>query len=229
MFTLVLDISPRLLTLSARDHALINASMGPPIAQAFRDRDWTCHICGVRLEGLMEVDHLKGHRTSAAADIAPICQFCHDLKHPVWAMSRKRAFPVYAPEITQSDLTRFAWTLLSEMTRTEAQESFEDLLGAISERESAAFEMLDGENMEAALEAILVIRSRSGAGVAGKVAQELDAHLRYLPSCVRDGEPLQRWTPEGFRDVPLNLLHDAFGAPPDLDRLSRAAAELTAA
>lgn len=229
MFSNVLDANPRYLTLGARDHALINAPMGAEIAKSFKDRDWTCHVCGVRLEGLMEVDHIKGHKSSPSSDIAPICQFCHDLKHPVWAMARKRAFPVYAPGIDQTDLTRFAWTLLSEMTKPDAQESFEDLLGSISERESAAFEMLDGDNMEAALEAILVIQGRNGLEFARKVAGMLDAHLRYLPTCVRDGEPLQRWTPKGFREVPLNVLHEAFGSPPDMDRLSRAAAELAMA
>lgn len=226
MFQLCLEANPRHLTLSARDHALINAGMGPEIAKAFKERNWTCHVCGVRIDGLMEVDHLKGHRISTCAEIAPICQFCHDLKHPMWAMARKRAFPVYAPDIDQTALTRLAWTLLSEMTRPEAQESFEDLLGSVSERESAAFEMLDGENMESALEAILVIRGRSGAASAKTLAAELDAHLRYLPSCVRDGEPLLRWTPEGFRDVPVGALHAAFGPAPDFERLSRAAAEL---
>jgi len=229
MFTLTLGANPRHLTLSARDHALINAPMGAQIAKSFQDHDWTCHVCGVRLEGLMEVDHLKGHRCSSSEEIAPICQFCHDLKHPLWAMARKRAFPVYAPGIDQVDLTRFAWTLLSEMTRQEAQESFEDLLGAISERESAAFEMLDGENMEAALEAIIIIRGRNGLEFSREVAGELDAHLRYLPTCVRDGEPIQRWTPEGFRDVPVSLLHDAIGPSPDMERLSRAAVELKSA
>lgn len=226
MFQFVLNGNPRQLTLSGRDHALINASMADAIVECFRDHDWTCHVCGVRLEGLMEVDHLKGHRPCEAASVAPICQFCHDLKHPMWAMSRKRAFPVYAPDISQRDLTRFAWTLLAEMTRTNGEEMFEGLIDAIAERESAAFEMLDGENMESALEAILVLRDRAGADLATKAGRELDSHIRFLPSCVRDGEPLLRWTPAGFRPVQTDLLHQSFGPEPDFDKLSRAASEL---
>lgn len=226
MFQLVLDGSSRQITLSARDHALINATMVGAIGQALRDQDWTCHVCGVRLEGLMEIDHLKGHRPCEAGSVAPICQFCHDLKHPIWAMSRKRAFPVYAPDIPQAALSRFAWTLLSEMTRTNGEEMFEGLIDAIAERESAAFEMLDGENMESALEAIVVLKDRAGAELATRASRELDAHIRFLPSCVRDGEPLMRWTSAGFRPVPIELLHGAFGPEPDFEKLSRAAKEL---
>jgi hypothetical protein len=226
MFQLVLDGSPRQLTLSGRDHALINASMADVIAKVFQDHDWTCHVCGVRLEGLMEIDHLKGHRPCEAASVASICQFCHDLRHPMWAMSRKRAFPVYAPDIPQAALSRFAWTLLSEMTRTNGEEMFEGLIDAIAERESAAFEMLDGENMESALEAILVLKGRSGAHIAAKACRELDAQIRFLPSCVRDGQPLLRWTSAGFRPVPIDILHRAFGPEPDFEKLSRAASEL---
>lgn len=228
MFQSVLTGNPRQLTLSARDHALINASMADVIAAVFRDRDWTCHVCGVRIEGLMEVDHLKGHRRCGPEGVAPICQFCHDLKHPIWAMSRKRAFPVYAPDLTQTDLSRFAWTLLSEMTREGAEEGFDALIEAIGEREAAAFEMLDGENMESALEAVLTLRDRLGQEAASRVCRELDAHIRFLPACVRDGEPILRWTAAGFRPVPVELLQHAFGPAPDLGKLQRAAAEILA-
>jgi len=214
------------MTLSARDHALLNTSMSDQVATALRDGDWTCHTCGVRLEGLMEIDHLKGHKRCTPAEMAPICQFCHDLKHPMWAMARKRAFPVFAPDLAQPDLSRFAWSALCEMTRPDSEEAFDDLLDAISERETAAFEMLDGENMEAALEAVLVIRDKSGAAAAESVCAELDAHIRFLPSCLRDGEPLHRWTPQGFRPVALEHLHRAFGPAPDFIQLSKAAAEL---
>lgn len=214
------------MTLSARDHALINGAMAPEIAACFRDKGWTCHICGLRLDGLMEIDHLSGHRPCSAADLAPICQFCHDLRHPIWAMSRKRAFPIFAPDLDQCALTRLCWALLTEMTRPEGREAFEEIGAALAERESAAFELLDGDNMESALEAILVIRDRTGHEAARKVAAELDAQLRYVPSCVRDGEPLRRWTPEGFREVPTDRLHAAFGEVPDMGRLARAATEL---
>jgi hypothetical protein len=226
MFGLVLSGGVRSLTLGARDHALINGTMIGEIVTCFRLRDWTCHICGVRLPGLMEVDHLKGHQRCSPDAIAPICQFCHDLRHPVWAVSRKRLFPVLAPGLDQRSLSRFSWSLLAEMTRPGGQDSFEELSGSISERESAAFELLDGDNLESALEAILVIRDRSGQEAARKVAEELDAQIRFLPTCVRDGEPLKRWTPEGFRDVPIELLHEASGPPPDFERLRLAAEEL---
>lgn len=229
MFQSVLSGNPRLLTLSARDHALINAAMPDAIATAFREQNWTCHVCGVRLEGLMEVDHLKGHRPCQAAEIAPICQFCHDLTHPMWATSRKRIFPIYAPDLAQSDLSRFAWTLLSEMTRENSEAMFGGLVEAIGEREAAAFEMMDGENMESALEAILVLKDLAGADTALNVSQVLDARIRYLPACVRDGEPLMRWTSAGFRPVPVALLHKAFGPEPDFGKLSRAVSELMGA
>ena len=226
MFGLVLSGGLRPLTLGARDHALINGTMGPEIVSCFTARDWTCHLCGVRLEGLMEVDHLRGHQTCSAADIAPICQFCHDLRHPIWSVSRRRVFPIFAPDLDQRALTRLCWALLSEMTRPGGRETFEELSGALSERESAAFELLDGDNMESAIEAILVIRDRNGPEAARKAAADLDAQLRYVPFCVRDGEPIRRWTPEGFREVPIDLLHDAFGPAPDLNRMRIAADEL---
>lgn len=226
MFTHVLNENARLLTLSARDHALINGTIGAAIGVVFREGDWTCNTCGIRIEGLMEVDHLKAHKQVDAGEMAPICQFCHDLKHPIWAMSRKRAFPVYAPDLKQADLSRFSWTVLSEMTRPNAPDGFDALLDALGEREAAAFEMLDGENMEAALEALFVIRDRVGAGAAERVAGELDKHIRFLPSCIRDGSPVRRWTPAGFRPVPVDHLHLAFGPEPDFPGLSEAALEL---
>ena len=229
MFQAVLSGNPRQLTLSARDHALINASMPDAIAAALKAGDWTCHVCGVRLVGLMEADHLKGHRKCGPEGVSPICQFCHDLKHPMWAMARKRAFPIYAPDLPQTDLSRFSWTLLSEMTRDSGGEMFEALLETIGEREASAFEMIDGENMEAALEAVLVLRDRVGKDAALKTCKELDAHIRFLPSCVRDGEPIMRWTSSGFRPVPVELIHDAMGSEPDFEKLTRAASEIMAA
>jgi hypothetical protein len=229
MFRDVLTGHPRLLNLSARDHALINATMTAEIATALKSGDWTCHLCGIRLEGLMEIDHLRGHKRCGAKDVAPICQFCHDLKHPMWAMARKRAFAIYAPGTSQQDLTRMSWSLLGEVTREEGGSSFDGLMEAISERESYAFDLLQGENMESALEAILVIRDREGAERAKRVAQVLDEGLRYLPVCVRDGVPISRWTPEGFRPVPVDVLHRALGPAPDMERLSVAASELLSA
>lgn len=226
MFQTVLTGNPRLMNLGARDHALINATMSEAVAPALKMGDWTCHVCQVRLKGLMEVDHLKGHRSCGASDLRPICQFCHDLKHPMWAMARKRAFPIYAPDLDQSSLSRLSWSLLCEMTRPDGTESFDPLVGSFGERESAAYDLLQGENMESALEAIIVVRDREGAALAQTAAALLDASIRYLPTVIRDGEPVQKWTVSGFREVPLDLLHTAMGPVPDLSRMSAASREL---
>lgn len=226
MFQEILNAPLRILTLGARQHALINRSMMKEIRAAFEAGDWTCHVCGVRIPGLMEVDHIKGHNLSGKAALAPICQFCHDLKHPLWAASRGRFVPVAAPGFDQASITRFSWTLLSEGLRKDSFLDVDDVREALDEREDAAWEILGGDNIESAFEALYTIRDRRGEDKAQKVARALDASLRFVPSDVKDLSSPSRWTREGFRQASSDVLHDGMGSLPDRDALFRAAREV---
>ncbi len=104
----ILERPARHLTFGARAHA-IRAGMFPD-AVASALRSWTCHCCGIRLPGLMEFD--GGHGPDPG-DIRPICQFCHNLDHAVWAAGLGRLVPVWAPDMAQPALTRVCWTALA--------------------------------------------------------------------------------------------------------------------
>ncbi|CAN0557160.1 unnamed protein product, partial [Laminaria digitata] len=82
MFSSLADTGLSILTLSAQQHNILNALMIDDIVEMMTREEWTCHRCGVHLPQMMEVDHLKGHALSGTSGIMPICQFCHDLKHP---------------------------------------------------------------------------------------------------------------------------------------------------
>ncbi len=61
MFANLLDLPQSILVLGARAHAALNAPMIDEISGMMESGDWTCGECGVRLPGMMEVDHIGGH------------------------------------------------------------------------------------------------------------------------------------------------------------------------
>lgn len=223
MFKRVITDSIRLQSLGARDHALINSAMMREIRTALDAADWACHVCGVALRGFMEIDHLKGHSPSKTSGLAPICQFCHDLRHPMWAASRSRIFPIVAPETAQTDVSRFSWTLLSEGSREDGVLDTDEIMSAMEAREEAAWDMLGGTNLESVMEALLTVRDRRGADRATAMVEDLDRVIRFVPGAVRDMGPLYKWTREGFRPVPVAPLFESFGPLPAPDQLFRAA------
>lgn len=104
--------SIKVMNLGARDHAALLVPIADICKQVFERDAHTCHVCGVHVPDMMEIDHLKGHKICAKNDLKCICPFCHNLKHPLWAGARKRIIPIYAPDMSQQDLHRLSWSLV---------------------------------------------------------------------------------------------------------------------
>lgn len=100
--------SPKRLTFGARGHAVLAGGLRVQIAKAMRDADWTCHLCGICLPEMMEFD--GGH---GGEPVRPICQFCHNMDHPIWAAGRGRMVPVWAPDMDCAEISRLSWVLLA--------------------------------------------------------------------------------------------------------------------
>lgn len=110
--TRIMALSPETLGLGARKHCEIATQSAEAVAECFRRDAWTCHVCGVRLPNYMEVDHPVGHRECPSNDMKTICQFCHNLKHPLWAATQGRLRMFWAPGLTQCRISRIAWQVL---------------------------------------------------------------------------------------------------------------------
>ncbi|MCY4591382.1 MAG: hypothetical protein OXE86_12645 [Alphaproteobacteria bacterium] len=106
----VLELPARHLTFGARAHAIRAGEHSDAVARSLELGNWTCHVCGIRLPGLMEFDGGHGPEPD---DIRPICQICHNLDHAVWAAGLGRLVPIWAPDIPQPALTRICWITLA--------------------------------------------------------------------------------------------------------------------
>ena len=98
--------------LGARTHSILAHGQEVEIRRCFERDDWRCHKCGFRLRGFMEVDHIGPHQPCDTLDLRTICQFCHNLRHPVWSCLRGRIRLIWAPSLSQEALNRMAWQVL---------------------------------------------------------------------------------------------------------------------
>ncbi|MCE6959657.1 HNH endonuclease [Cereibacter sphaeroides] len=221
------------LTLGSRAHALLLSGSAAVCAEVFRRDDETCHVCGIRIPGFMEVDHLRGHKPCGAADLRTICTFCHDLRHPLWAAAHRRIIPVHAPELTQQDMTRLAWTIVA--TRDLEGHPFDTgtVLSDLKRRSSRLTGMLGCAEAEPLFEAAFTARNVMGTQAADPVLLAIDQVLRFVPAEIlrRETDPveagLSSWRLGGFRrmegDVAAALLG---GGSLDVARLAAAAASV---
>lgn len=101
------------LKMGQRQHESVLASLAGEVREIMKAHDWTCHKCGVRVEGYMQVDHTKGHGNADPKHLKPICPFCHDQDHLLWAAARNRVVAVLAPDLTNEMISRLSWNILS--------------------------------------------------------------------------------------------------------------------
>ena len=187
-----------LLTLSARDHARLNASMMDRIRTAMEADDWTCHACKIRLPGMMEIDHLGGH-VPACTRLQPICQFCHDRQHPLWAASRRRIVPVLAPDFSLEDLSILAWTLLVHAAQDGFRHEGHLMARDWTTRHEHAVDILGHGNAEAIFEAVLALDDRVEARRLQERLSEIDRHVRFAPAVLLEqSRDIQVWRQSGF-------------------------------
>lgn len=205
MLSSTLKIPPNVLALNARSHGRILATQRKQVEACFAKSDWTCHVCGIRVPEMMEIDHLDGHRPGANAKLATICQFCHNLKHPLWAAARGRLVPLFAPDLSQSDLHRLAWTLV---LLRDAEGDFPDadaIIAAVEKRTVSFAETFGTRAVSAFLESAINLPTMIGE-MAAPVLLKIDQSVRFWPADLTadaDDLPpaarLSAWDLTGFR------------------------------
>ena len=213
-FSLLLRQPHTTLLIGASRHAEFNAAMPNRNLWILRRSNWNCNVCGVRLPGLMEIDHLDEHGPGPGGRIAPICQFCHDLKHPLWAATRHRLAPVDIPEIDQRTLTRLCWIMISRVLR-DAQDAqrLRPIIRTLVRRRIQAGRMLETLNMTQAFQALISTSELWGTEHAAAIAKRLDSRLRLMPAALFDLSTLCAWKSEGFVPVRRPDLQKALRQP----------------
>ena len=224
-----------ILTLGSRAHAMLLSESARACSEVFaRDKE-TCHVCGTAVPGFMEVDHVKGHKPSEARDLRCICPFCHDLRHPLWAAAHRRFVPIHAPDLTQVDVTRLAWTLIGLRGNEPAAQQAGQILEDVKKRRNTIKDLLACTEAEPLFEAAFTAFQMLGEKKAAEILLGIDQYLRFFPSEVlrRDGEPvsagLSSWRLGGFTRLEAGVV-DACRGPGDLDvpRLQAAANSVSA-
>ena len=205
----------KLLSLGAYHHHALNAAMPDRVRDTLRYASWTCHVCGVYLPGFLEVDHFDYHEPGFFGPIAPICQFCHDLKHPLWAVARDRMVPVIMPpEISQSTLTRLCWLIIScGLHWPDTARYMQDLVRKLRCYEPAYDGVIDTCNIADLFESLLGVVDFHGAQDAEEIAQFLDAKIRFLPSAVIDISVLRTFSVRGYVPVRQAVLRKSTRKP----------------
>lgn len=198
------------MNLGIRQHGALLAGKGDLIRKVFARDKHTCHMCGYRVPGWMEIDHVKAHRRDASlGDLKTICQFCHNLRHPFWAASRVRIIPIHAPDLSQADLHRLAWTLLAWRDVEDGPIDTGAVLSMIDERHATFMGKYGCGAADALLEAAAGLAGhRIFAGkqdAAVKILSRVDADLRFWPMELQPGAAqldagcrLSTWSIGGF-------------------------------
>lgn len=200
MLSEMLDTSLTILTLNALSHNTLNTRMIDDVVVCMAKNDWTCHVCGVKLYGMMEVDHLKGHNLAGKAAIAPICQFCHDRKHMLWAASRGKFRLMHAPDLTYEDISHLTWAKVSHTGQEGFSFDAKKMGRDLNARCSDASDMIGHDNVEAVLEALFALHDKVGYDEAKKKAAIIDTHIKLVPvALTQENAVIQSWSDGGFR------------------------------
>ncbi|WP_264772341.1 HNH endonuclease [Defluviimonas salinarum] len=225
-----------LVTMNLRvlDHAALLVPQAADCAAVFaRDKD-RCHVCGFRVPGMMEIDHLKGHRKCGPEAMACICQFCHNLRHPLWAGARKRIVPVFAPDLTQEDLHRLAWVVLAWRDAGEAPVDVSGIRADIAARHDRLKEILGCIDAESLFEAAFSLRDMVGEKQAMETLMRVDQYLRFWPAEVMPGHEnllkgsrLSTWSLGGYKVI-AQMAARAIreDTNPDFEKIRAAAASM---
>lgn len=202
MFTSLAHTGLSLLTLSAQQHNTLNALMIDEIIEMMEREKWTCHSCGVHLPQMMEVDHLKGHGLSGKSGIMPICQFCHDRKHLIWAASRDRISVVHAPDYSQAEITQLCWMLLLHSEDEDISFDMKKLRREMNSRREDAVDALGSGNMESVIEGIQALMDSRGKENVVPTLEEIDEQIKIVPSLIFEESPkLKTWANGGFVEI----------------------------
>lgn len=228
MLSAIAGASPAILSLGIRQHGHILTGSEEAVEKTFSKSGWRCHCCGVQIPGFMEIDHVGPHAPGATR-METICQFCHDLRHPLWAAARGRLVPIYAPGIPQHEITMLAWMVVA--WREEEMCHVAGVYRAIEERNAHLDTLIGTRSAESFLEGVMSFYGKIGSKRAGPVLMRLDNQIRFWPSeATREysdlpaAARLSTWSTGGFRRAgrsAAKALRDNMKA--DLPALERAA------
>ena len=211
MLSNIVSTNLKILTLGARDHAMLLEGREDACLATFREADHVCHVCGVRTVDGLEIDHTAGHVAGVTKGLRAICQFCHDLKHPLWAASHGRLVPIWAPGIAQRDLHRLSWAILTW------REAFPDAIAPVragllarADRFADTFEC---GSAEALFEAAFMTCDELGMEHGKATLNKVDQTLRFVPRevllapedigsvLIDQASRLSTWRIGGFRKI----------------------------
>lgn len=229
MLSRILDADPMNLAFSARDHARIISAHHKLAADALKRDNWTCHLCKTRIPEFMEVDHGDSH-VEGCKSLKAICQFCHNLEHPIWAASRGRIIFIHAPEFSQAQLNRLAWAMLSRRESPDFPWDGSRFTKAIEERQKLMEGVIQSGTVEGFLEAVFSLDRRLGREMAKNTLLKIDQAIRFWPSELTAGYAdlpaaarISTWTVGGFRagaKVGARLLRESVPVNPDSMKLA---------
>lgn len=199
MFTSLINTPLPIMTLSAKDHSILNAGMIDEVFKMMENAKWTCHVCLVQIPHMMEVDHLKGHKLSGKHGIKPICQVCHDLKHLLWAASRQRITIMHAPDLSYPEISQLAWSLVVHKGQSDFHIDHRKILRDLTSRKEDAVDAIGHDNMEGIFEAILTVSDTMDRKSIETKLAEFDHHIKIVPTLFMSEMPdIQVWSAGGF-------------------------------
>ncbi len=178
-----------ILAMGAREHAILATQCSKAISTRLDRDDWTCHVCKIRIQGFMEVDHIESHTPCGTGGIRTICQFCHNLRHIVWAALRGRLRLIWAPSLDQVSLAKLAWQVLfaseggsGDSLAPELSEAARTVVDDVARRELVLAHILGSAHAEGFLEALFSARSLMDREAFAKAASRLDHFVRFWPT-----------------------------------------------
>ena len=208
----MLQISPDEASFGSRFHAQLNYDSVAGIREAFNRDDWTCQTCKVRIPDYMEVDHQIHKPFCDAHELTTICQFCHNLKHPVWSSLRGRLRLIWLPRIPQEMVTRMAWAVYFSSFHENIplyHEATENILALVGRREAILAELLGSSDPEGLFESLYIARRFGDTDRFFEKIRKIDEFLRIWPRAAngssdhsaRVSASLSYWSEGKFIDI----------------------------
>ncbi len=203
-------------SLGARMHSILAREQGGEMKECFRRDDWTCRRCGFRFAGFMEIDHTVSHDAGETGGLRTICQFCHNLRHPVWSDLRGRLRMIWAPSLPQAGLNRMAWLamLASEdscgnCADHELADAAREIVAATRRRESIVASILGTSHPGGLFEAMFAVKPLCTPGRRMAAIETIGRFVRFWPVAAdrihtRPAEPsssFSRWDGNRFTDI----------------------------
>lgn len=203
------------LKMGQRQHEVILAAHGKQLLSIMQKYDWTCHKCGIKIPEFMEIDHVAGHGNPDPQHLRPICTFCHAQDHIVWAAARKKVIPIMGPDLTNEQISRLAWAMmtLKSSNEDEARQALGNIRKALSKRHHDFISLYGADDADSLIESIyLFLAPKAGEEAQNDkkrhVVNRLLSDLRFFPHAVmadeieEKSEGITRWGLGGFSVPP---------------------------